>query len=98
MIRIKIKEKPSGITISANGHANYNPGNDIVCSAVSALFYAFGAYVTSTAGVECECKFGDGYSMIKCTEGVDEAFKMFELGLRMIEAEYGDCVKVEKVV
>jgi hypothetical protein len=61
---------------------------------VSALFYAFGAYLTSESGDKAECRFGDGYSLIKFSNGGGEAFKMFELGLKLIESEYNEYVKV----
>ena len=39
MIRIQI----TPTSLSATGHAGYNPGNDIVCAAVSALVQTFEA-------------------------------------------------------
>lgn len=29
------------VTISARGHAGFNPGNDVVCAAISAILYAY---------------------------------------------------------
>lgn len=37
MIQITIKAASGDMTIEAKGHALYNPGNDIVCAAVSAI-------------------------------------------------------------
>lgn len=95
MITITIDQTKDETKIVADGHAGYNPGNDIVCSAVSALFYAFGAYVTSTSGIETKCKFGDGHSEIWLNKGAGEAFKMFKLGLQLIEAEFPQCVSLK---
>lgn len=93
MININIKEdckdgKIIRVLIEADGHAGFNPGNDIVCSAVSTLFYTFGAYASSKEGAECDCVFADGCSKIKVSGDIDEAYKMFNMGLKMIEKKY----------
>ena len=44
------------------GHAGYNPGNDIVCSAVSALAYTLAGAVNGIRGIDqitCKDKPGD---------------------------------------
>lgn len=101
MINIIIKETQengkSSVIIEADGHAGFNPGNDIVCSAVSTLFYAFGAYASSKEGVECNCIFSDGCSKIKALGDIDEAYKMFKMGLKMIEKKYPENICINGV-
>jgi uncharacterized protein YsxB (DUF464 family) len=44
MINIEVTSRNGEMEIYSVGHANYNPGNDIICSAVSAIMQtaAFG--------------------------------------------------------
>lgn len=39
MTEIKYTERGDWVRISLNGHAMFNPGNDIVCASVSAITY-----------------------------------------------------------
>ena len=46
MICIRITKGEDGLDLSAHGHAAYAPrGQDVVCAGVSALLYAFIAYL-----------------------------------------------------
>lgn len=39
MTEIKYTERGDWVRVSLNGHAMFNPGNDIVCAAVSTITY-----------------------------------------------------------
>jgi uncharacterized protein YsxB (DUF464 family) len=39
MIEVKITRKDNVFRAVTSGHADYNPGNDIVCAAVSAMMF-----------------------------------------------------------
>ena len=98
MIDIIIKEKKENgkvykIDVEAMGHANFNPGNDIVCSAVSTLFYALGNYVLQK-DVDAKCVFEKGYSKIQAEGNLHEAYEMFEGGLRLIKDKYPECIDI----
>ena len=46
MICIRMTEREDGVELSAHGHAGAAPrGQDVVCAGVSALLYAFVAYL-----------------------------------------------------
>ena len=45
MTKIKIKDTGSRIVVRAEDHAGFNPGNDIVCAAVSALICTYASFV-----------------------------------------------------
>ena len=41
MTQLTIHEAVGTVHIKIDGHAGYNPGNDIVCAAISTMCYAF---------------------------------------------------------
>lgn len=90
----KENEKVCSVTINGVGHAGFNTGNDIVCSAVSTLFYTFGAFVSSKSNAECECRFDKGKARIKASGDIDDNYRMFKLGLKMIEEQYPENIKL----
>ena len=93
------KDKQGNYTgIEINGHANYNPGNDIVCSAISALGYTLIGSLRNEEGVMLNYSIND--EGIKCdvtSEHIDNVNKIFEvikIGLLQIEITYPDNLKV----
>ena len=52
------------VSLSVQGHAGYNPGNDIVCSAVSALVQAFEASAKEFTTDEIKSSLRDGDAVI----------------------------------
>lgn len=54
----------SPTALSVRGHAGYNPGNDIVCSAVSALVQAFEASAKEFTTDEIKSSLRDGDAVI----------------------------------
>ncbi|MBE6005599.1 MAG: ribosomal-processing cysteine protease Prp [Sarcina sp.] len=51
-------------SLSVKGHAGYNPGNDIVCAAVSALVQAFEASAKEFTTDEIKSSLRDGDAVI----------------------------------
>ena len=96
MIKVNIIVSDDTYDISAEGHALFNPGNDIVCSAVSALFYAFAGFLYNDSKVR---RFGihldSGDAKIEAKGDIRQAFDVFVIGLLQIEKSYPDNVKID---
>lgn len=95
MIQISIKHGGKW-SLEANGHAGYNPGNDIVCSAVSCLLYSLAGYLANREDVESEAIIESGYARISVGCGADEALELVEIGLLQLERRYGDYIEILK--
>lgn len=106
MINAVIERSVNRIHISIAGHAEYNPGNDIVCSGVSAIAYAFLGLlktdIDTTPGClkikntvesgNVDCSITDiCFSHIN---RVNTALDLLYIGLKQIEMEYPDHVQV----
>lgn len=103
MTEIKWYERKNVCGVIANGHAGHNPGNDIVCSAVSCLLQ------TLYAGLEIKCDAKvdrhqeDGRFELQAEyydgnrAAVRAVFGTIITGLELIGREYPANVKVEKM-
>ena len=70
MVEIKYVKSTHKYIFELKGHAEYNPGNDIVCSAVSALAYTLlGSLENIDYGIFKTITMGNGY--IKCETIID---------------------------
>lgn len=81
------------------GHAEYCPGNDIVCAGVSALVGALTAYAKAHSHyrhVRCHMQKGDAF--FACGGGAEDGFDMIVEGLAAIAAAYPNCVRVHGTV
>ena len=88
--------------VSAKGHAEFNPGNDIVCSAVSALMQTLYAGLEMQCYAQCILSKGDGRYEIDCAIGdnrgeVKALFDSIVFGLHLIAKEYPENVRVERI-
>ena len=89
--------------IRAEGHAEYNPGNDIVCAAVSALMQTLYAAMESVCHAAAAEKHGDGMMMVVAyteqhnRKEIQTLFRGILCGLELIAEEYADCVKMERL-
>ena len=45
MTTVRIRIKKLTVEVSVKGHADYNPGNDIVCAGISTLSYTLLNYL-----------------------------------------------------
>ena len=91
--------------ISAKGHAEFNPGNDIVCSAISALLQTLWAGLEMYCFTSVEHKQQSGafvlkgkYSRFKDHGSKATAlFNSIVYGLELIAEQYPKNVKIERV-
>lgn len=87
------------ISITANkvtikGHSNYAAsGKDIVCSGISALFYAFYGYLAQR-GVLKAWQANPGNSFIAFNKEGKEGLLMFTEGVKMVAENFPEFVKV----
>lgn len=96
MINVNITVKNDEYLIKAEGHALFNPGNDIVCSAVSALFYAFAGFLHNSSVVRrADVHLNSGNAKIKARGDIQQAFDMFMIGLLQIEKAYPSNLLIE---
>ena len=106
MTTVRIDDK-STVKISINGHADYNPGNDIVCAGISTLSYTLLNFLfdASARNIIHTFKYrsnpGDIYLEFKKqrwdTKEINAAIRMFRTGMEMIESQYPDHIKVEVI-
>lgn len=85
------------------GHADYNPGNDIVCASISALSYALLGALDNTKGLNkrnVHIEPGrldieiNPFLLSKEQEIVDQIFKTILIGLLQIEKQYPEHIKI----
>ena len=85
-------------SLSVKGHAGYNPGNDIVCSAVSALVQTFEASAREFTTDEIKSSLQDGDAVISWprapTRELSLLIDSLYLGLCMMAASYPNNVSV----
>ena len=89
-----------------NGHANYNPGQDIVCAGISALAFALVGTLRNVRDISfrrCTVVNGVQVEIEPFIEPEDRAitdtvFKTILVGLRQIEKKYPDHIEIKEIV
>ena len=79
------------------GHAGFGgEGKDIVCAAVSGIFYSLCGYLSNfcSDGTRLE-RVGLGYADVSCREDGEEAMKLACIGIWQISLTYPGHVEVE---
>lgn len=98
MIEITVDKSHEELTLISQGHAEYNPGNDIVCSAVSALLYTLAGALQNLCGYgKRSFRFEAGDTEIHCRPPDKTAITIFDttiIGLLQIEKQYPDNVHI----
>lgn len=93
-----IEIRHDGGKVTVKGHANYaEPGQDIVCAAISTLTQVFIASVEELTAAKIKTAQTGGYMEIVIEESTERAQVLvdsFLLGCRMIADEYPDNVRV----
>lgn len=93
-----IEIRHDGGKVTVKGHANYaEPGQDIVCAAISTLSQVFVASVEELTAALIKTAQTGGYMEIVIEESTERAqvlLDSFLLGCRMIADEYPDNVRV----
>lgn len=104
MIAVKITRKDGQYRAVSSGHADYNPGNDIVCASVSTIMFTLmGAVENLTdAGLRHNSVEG-GHIDIRCkpmseTDKYVAAllFNAAIIGVLQVQEKYPDCVQLIK--
>ena len=99
VIKCVYEKNKSGVRLTVNGHARYaQHGEDIVCSAVSALTETLIARL-----LELNAKFSYKkepgaveIAMNRVTYDANEAFNFAVLGMQLIATAYPKCVELQK--
>jgi uncharacterized protein YsxB (DUF464 family) len=104
MISVFFKRKCNYlVSFDIYGHADYDyEGYDIVCSAVSALSIAISNGITEIVKVKAEISEHDGYLNLDLNDQSETQIGKCQvlmetmlLGIKNIEHNYGDYIKVE---
>lgn len=95
MTRIRFAHGAGTYTLRVTGHAGFRPGNDIVCAAVSALVCTLAATLDALGADVTALRMepGDVTIAARAGEGVDAAYRMACIGLRLTAAAYPENVK-----
>ena len=99
MIEIVLSSQGEEHRLTMTGHADYCPGNDIVCAGASAIAYALLGYLHNAGehlGEMVEERVLPGDLRVDCLgdEMVGECYKMALIGFLQLEAAYPDYVDV----
>ncbi len=97
MIKIIVEENGDLHRIEMQGHAGFNPGNDIVCAAASMLIQALHASIIQGIGhgEMKSAEFSHGKANIHF-KGGNSLFEMTVLGFEMLQRAYPEHVCVFK--
>lgn len=98
MIKARIKQDKDYYAMTLDGHAGYNnEGNDIVCAAVSTVFYSLVLMLSSCEGADLTYSDVLGSSHIVCngtSEEIRAAYKMARLTLLHLARQYPQNIKI----
>lgn len=96
MIKASFYEDNERLRLTIDGHAGYRIGGaDIVCAAVSGIFYALIGYLHNLKKNDFSINaVRDGYADIYCNKSCEEALKLTCIGLIQIEITYPGYVEV----
>lgn len=98
MICAKVSIRPGWAKLEMQGHADYNPGNDIVCAGCSAVVYALAGWLENSVGRLNSApiiRLESGDATIQAAGQVEEAFRQALCGLLGIEASHPEHVQVK---
>lgn len=100
MIKIAARRQNHTYSLVIKGHANFSKGKDIVCSAVSALYFALLAAAEKDEGVySLKSREADGYGKIEFSggENMKGAFNMAMEGFLLLQRNFPKNVKIERI-
>lgn len=102
MTRIRILRQQNKTTmITLTGHADYDPGHDIVCSAISLLAYTLINYLLEYHPEALPVYQDDPGNFVICVSTaesspeVNAAIQMFEIGAVSLAGNYPENVEVQ---
>lgn len=107
MVNALFKITPEEISLSMTGHADYNPGNDIVCSAISVLAYTLAGALenikanTNLNDFELQHTEDEGDFLCKVSKvelyaeyKIKTIFQTIYIGLKQIENQYPEHINI----
>lgn len=99
MIEIFLSSQGEEHRLEMTGHADYNPGNDVVCAGASAIAYTLLGYLHNAEGHLLEMQeetVESGNLLVRCLgdEMVAEAHKMALIGFLQLAERYPEHVSV----
>ena len=96
MIHAEFSRNTSGLRLGMHGHAEYSDhGGDIVCAAVSGIFYALLGYLKNEVSGFKINSLDLGHADIECGLDGEEAMKLCCIGLLQIALTYPGTVTVD---
>lgn len=96
MVEIVFKEAGDRCYLAMHGHADFNPGCDVVCAGVSAIVYALAGYIANADGIKVNtAKYTPGEAEFDVEGDARQAFETTYIGLAQIAQKYPDNVHVE---
>jgi uncharacterized protein YsxB (DUF464 family) len=98
MIQADIRIDGNEFSFELQGHAEFNPGNDIVCAGVSAIAYALLGYLENNQDRITDFYENDicsGFICIRLSgaDALTPAFEMAAIGIMQIANQYPENVK-----
>ena len=96
MIVASFEKNDKALHLKINGHSGYSSdGNDIVCAAISGIFYSLVGYLANSFGERLTINdISSGNADIECDEEGIEALRMACIGMIQISEMYPDFVEV----
>ena len=100
MIEIMTERVSNNYKVKISGHAMYSKGEDIVCAAVSALFYSLVAAAENDKKIsmlKTSAKKGSGEVSFKGGSESRGAYKMAVEGFTALARQYPDNININKI-
>jgi len=96
MIRVRFCQSNGNHILEMTGHADYNPGNDIVCAGASAIAYTLIGSLTNLAKDEISYSAEPGELNLVCPVGKNSEilFHGAIIGLLQLQQKYPDNISV----
>lgn len=108
MVKAVFKVSDNEFSLEMKGHADYNPGNDIVCSAISALAYTLVGALDNMKNCKRYTNLNDFDLVHKENEGdficrvskiavghkIKTIFQTIYIGLKQIELQYPEHINI----
>jgi uncharacterized protein YsxB (DUF464 family) len=95
MIQVNATSNENTIQLEVEGHADYNPGNDIVCSAISALAMCFVGGVRATGQlISYRADSGDFFAEAEAMPKSHLIFNTILIGMLQVAKTYPENVKI----
>lgn len=99
MIDIEFSRKGDALSLTMRGHAGYSAsGSDIVCAAVSGIFYALIGYLANECRDLHVGRISSGVADIGCSIDGESAMKLAYIGFLQIGLSYPGTLKIRESV